>query len=123
MSIATTMSIVDFENHLVLTLTSDQDLDIPLEMTPPQPKSVGWESLGLAGILDAYRLDDAGAAAFGLPSGAFIEVFAFISLVDPELSLYEVRKAAHEPVIGWAVLSECYTDLIDWIGLPDGITL
>lgn len=123
MSITTTMSIVDEHSQIVLTLTSDHGLDLPLDATTPSPESVGWESLGLAGILDCYRLDDAGAAAFGLPSGEYAEVFAFISCVDPELGLYEVRRAAHEPVIGWAVLGEGYTDLVDWIGLPDGITL
>ena len=105
---------------LVVTLTSDGPLPIPqwIETAPDDDERVSWSSLHWSGELDGNPLGDAGAIAFGLPASEhYIEVYAFVTLVDAELNLYEVRRTASDDTLGWATLDEAYC-IKDWWQLP-----
>lgn len=107
-------------DNIVVTLTSDGPLPIPpwIETTPDDDEHVSWASLHWSGELDGNPLTDEGAIAFGLPAGDdFIEVYAFVSLVDADLNLYEVRRTASAETLGWATLDAAYC-ITDWWQLP-----
>lgn len=104
----------------IVTLISDGPLPIPpwVEVAPEEATRVSWSSLHWSGELDGNPLTDEGALAFGLPAGEhFTEVFAFVTLADPELNLYEVRRTPSAETLGWAVLDETYC-ITDWWQLP-----
>lgn len=107
-------------DSLVVTLTSDGPLPIPpwVEVAPEDDERVSWSSLHWSGELDGNPLTPEGSEAFGIPAGDhYVEVYAFVTMVDAELNLYEVRRTPGADTLGWAVLDEAYC-ITDWWQLP-----
>lgn len=107
-------------DDIIVTLTSDGPLPIPpwVETAPEGDDVVSWASLHFSGELDGNPLTPEGSEAFGLPAGdSYIEMYAFVTLVDAELNLYEVRRSTSADTLGWAVLDAAYC-ITDFWQLP-----
>lgn len=116
-----TLSLV-IEDRIIVTLTSDDRLPLPdptlFEVVDEgervDRKVPSWADLYYAGELDGHRLAGPLAAACGVTDAdGYSECFAHITLVDDNLGLWEVRRAAGSDLIGWAVLDTlfCIVDL------------
>ncbi len=106
--------------HIVVTLTSQNDLDVPpwVEITVPDDEHVSWRSLAITGVLDLDPLTTAGAAAFGLDHPEqYAQTFAHIELADADLGLWAVSKTENSDLLGWVLLDEAYT-VVDFYALP-----
>lgn len=73
-----------------------------------------WLDLGLQGVLHCSPLDGPSAAAFGLPSGQYSEVFVHLTPVDRDLGLWEFSRGDGSDPLGWLQLGDDFGILDVW---------
>lgn len=118
-----TISLIQNDTHCVVTLTSDDPLALPPFVESVVTEGVQWHDLYFSGVLDGNDLTPQGCESFGLPAGDhYSEVFAHITLIDPSLDLYEVRRSHLCPVVGYATLDAAYCLTAWWHAVPEDLT-
>lgn len=108
------LTIIDNDDAVVVTMTSHgtdvfsvQPLLEGVEVTR-RAKCPSWLDLGLQGVLHCSPLDGPSAAAFGLPSGQYSEVFVHLTVVDRALGLWEFSRGDESDPLGWVQLGDDY---------------
>ena len=118
-----TISLLLDSERYVVTLTSDDSLTLPPFAENAVTDGVQWRDLYFAGELDGNTLSDAGYESFGIPvSELYSEVFAHITLIDPKLNLYEIRRSHGCEIGGYATLDETYCLTQWWHVVPEDLT-
>jgi len=118
-----TISLVLDSERCVVTLTSDDPLAFPAFVETPVLDGVQWHDLYVGGVIDGNDLSDAGCEALGLAvSDRYSEVFAHVTLIDPSLDLWEVRRSWGCEVLGYAVLDATYCVVQWWHCVPEDLT-
>lgn len=116
------ISLIHSETRCVVTITSDDPLAFPPFVESVVTNGVKWHDLYFAGELDGNTLSDAGCESFGIPVyERYSEIFAHITLVDPMLNLYAVRRSHGYEVVGYATLDDSYCITNWWHAMPEDL--
>ena len=116
-----TLSVVIETEQTVVTLTGPS-LPVDLFAEAVEHDGVTWASLYETGVIVGNPMPDAGAEAFGLPAGDYVEAFAHVELIDPDSGLWSVSRGEGLDPLGYAVLDSTYSIERWWHAVPDDLT-
>lgn len=118
-----TISVIQSDTRCVVTLTSGHPLALPPFIESIVTNGIQWHDPYASGVIDGNDLSDAGCEAFGLPvEDRYAEVFAYITLIDPDLDLWEVRRSHGCDVLGYVQLDPAYCIVQFWHSVPEDLT-